>query len=165
MSIISNFLQKLFGGKPAQQAPTAGPQTTHQPGDFMYTWQQERMKRANAMEQEIKDWLVTTIKETGNLPFSWESGNDEAFITFKDRQETQEEEFDTLEQYILLKLDIPDAGEFNMTGEGLIYIDNDKVKAKFSSLMKEVVDYDEETEQETYGEEVVNTGEELLFLI
>lgn len=165
MSIINNLLAKLFGRRQEQKATTMNTQTSNQHSDFIPSWRQEDMKRMNAMELEIRNWLITTLKELGSLPFSWESGNDEAFITFKDWSEAQGYEFETLEEYIILKLDIPDAGEFNMTGEGIIYIENGQVKAKFSSLMKEVTDYNEETEQEIYGEEIVSTGNELLFVI
>lgn len=69
-----------------------------------------------------------------------------------------------LEEYIMDKLDIPSAGEFSMTGSGSIYLAGNTVKLKHSSVIKELVDYNEETEEEIYGgEEVTSSGDEVIF--
>jgi hypothetical protein len=68
-----------------------------------------------------------------------------------------------LEEYIIDKLDIPDAGEFTMNGSGMIYIADNAVKAKYSSIMKAVIDYDETTEEEIYSEEEQSSDDKVLF--
>ena len=57
------------------------------------------------------------------------------------------------------------AGEFSMTGRGSIYIQDNLVRAKFSGVMKALVDFNEETQQEIYSEEIEEGGDRLLFEI
>ena len=131
----------------------------------LFKWEQERKERMIQTEANIKDWLVKLVKEKKELPFSWESGNDEAFLSFKDYAEWDSNNFEDLEGYIIDKLDIPDAGEFEMTGEGIIYSDGKSIKAKYHSVIKELVDFNEETEEEIYGEEIKDKGDVVLFMI
>jgi hypothetical protein len=128
-------------------------------------WEQERKERMIQTEANIRDWLVALVNEKKQLPFSWESGNDEAFLSFKDYAEWDSNNFEDLEGYIINKLDIPDAGEFEMTGEGFIYSDGKSIKASYQSIMKEMVDFNEETEEEIYGEEIKDKGDTVLFVI
>lgn len=156
------LIDKLFGnlfGKSTQTPKSPEPAT----GDYMARWEKERQERIQAAELRLKDWVATMVKEKGGLPFTWESGNDEAFVTFKDSSEAEQENFQDLEEYIVDKLNIPDAGEFEMTGSGTVYIDDNFVKAKYSSTMKAIIDYDEETEQEVYSEEEEDSGDKVLF--
>lgn len=132
---------------------------------FLVKWEQERKERIIQTEANIKDWLVALVKEKKQLPFSWESGNDEAILSFKDYAEWDSNNFEDLEGYIIDKLDIPDAGEFEMTGEGFIYSDGKSIRASYQSIIKEMVDFNEETEEEIYGEEIKDKGDKLLFVI
>lgn len=52
-----------------------------------------------------------------------------------------------------------------MDGSGDIYIDNDVVKAKYSSTMRALIDYDEEADQEIYDEGEHNSTDKVLFAI
>ncbi len=115
----------------------------------------------------FKEQLVKLLKEKTEIKFSWESGGDEAFLTFEDfAAEAQNHENYELEDFIIEKLDIPSAGEFSMKGVGILYIADNKVRAKYVSEMKEVVDYDEEKEEEIYGdEEIKDEGDEILFAV
>jgi hypothetical protein len=70
-----------------------------------------------------------------------------------------------MEEYIVNKLEIPDAGEFSMTGQGSMYIEGRFVKAKYSSVIKGVVDFNEETETEVYGVAEEDSGDRKLFEI
>ena len=71
--------------------------------------------------------------------------------------------FFPLEEYVVSKLEIPDAGEFSMTGQGTLYIEGDFVKAKYSSVMKVLTDFNEETQTEVYGEEYKDSDDRKLF--
>ena len=161
MGLISRFLGKLFG---KQQA--AEPVKPIRPAtDYIARLEKEREERMKAVEQRLKEWAVASVQEKGTLPFSWESGNDEAFVTFADCNDAESGKFEDLEEYIIDKLEIPDAGEFQMNGSGVIYIDGNSVKAKYSSVMKGIIDYNEETEEEIYSEEELDNGDKVLFLI
>lgn len=158
MGILDKLFGNFFGNndkKPQQSEPTAN--------DYMARWEKERQERIQAAELRLKDWVVNMVKERGGLPFTWESGNDEAFVTFKDSSKAGEENFQDLEEYIVDKLDIPDAGEFEMTGSGTLYIEGNFIRAKYNSTMKAIIDYDEETEQEVYSEEENDSDDKVLF--
>jgi len=165
MGLINKFLDKLFGNRPTQAAaPSTQSPAQQQPvEDFYSKWQRKRMERAAELEVQLKDWLIATIKRKGSIAFSWESGNDEAFVDYELSKEEEPEAVGSLETYIVFKLDIPDAGEFNMTGSGSFYIDGGHVRIKYNSVMKDIVDYDEENGREIYNNEVVDSGEMVLF--
>jgi hypothetical protein len=160
MGLIDKLFGKFFGnsdGKARLSEPTTN--------DYMARWEKERQQRIQAAESRLKDWVIASVKEKGSLSFSWESGNDEAFVTFKDSTEMEEENYQDLEEYIVDKLDIPDAGEFEMTGSGTVYIDGNLVRAKYTSTMKAIIDYDEGTEKEVYSEEEEDSGDKVLFTL
>ena len=154
MSLLSNFLRKLFGGnnKPQVQPPKTE-------NNYIGRWEQEREKRIKDAESRLKDWLIATVKEKESLPFTWTSGGDEAFVTFEDKTDAEEDNFQELEEYIVDKLDIPDAGEFEMNGSGTIYLQDNLIKAKYSSVMKGIDDYDEETDQVIYSQDEVRDSD------
>jgi hypothetical protein len=52
-----------------------------------------------------------------------------------------------------------------MNGSGTIYLDDKLVKAKYSSVLKAIIDFDEKTEQEIYSEEEQDSGDKVLFVI
>lgn len=162
MGLLNNLFQKLFG-KPIEAKNTS--QAT-QVENYMERWERERQSRITEAENNLKDWIIKHLKEKGSLPFSWESGNDEAFVTFKDAANTsgdEEAKFFDMEQYMIDKLDIPDAGEFQMNGNGTITIDNNNAIVKYSSTVKMLLDFNEETEEEIYSEEEKESGEKILF--
>jgi SepF-like predicted cell division protein (DUF552 family) len=160
MSLISDFFKKLFGNN---NQKTTAPLLPNK--DYVAEWDREREERAALAEVKLRDWIVAQIKTKEKLMYSWESGNDEVFVTFEDASEQEEDNFFELEQYIIDKLDIPDAGEFEMNGKGNIYIENNFVKTKYSSVLKMLIDFDEENEKEIYGEEEYDEGEKTLFAI
>lgn len=160
MGLISNLLKRLFGSNQQKVEKTSEPNN-----DFSARWEKEREERIIAAESRLKDWVVGSLKEKGNLVFSWESGNDEAFVSFQDKTDSEEENFEDLEEYIVDKLDIPDAGEFQMNGNGTIYLENGLVRAKYSSVIKAIIDFDEETEEEIFSEEEYDSGDIALFSI
>jgi hypothetical protein len=180
MSLISWLLRKIFGnGKVEKQAPVKQPsandaqstpapeaQPTPAPGnDFMARWERQRNEKIKESEEKLKDWIILSIRERGSLAFSWESGSDEAFVTFRDNNEAEQDNFEHLEEYIVLKLDIPDAGEFRMDGSGTLYLADNQVKAKYSSIIKGITAYDEETDAVTYSEEEHDSGDKFLFMV
>jgi hypothetical protein len=179
MGMFNDFM-KLFKGnaqqpqqQPPQQQPSEPSQQPVQPqandtpifNSYMQRWEQERQARIKETEARLKDWIIISVQEKGGLEFSWESGNDEVFITFKDTNEEEKDNYYDLEDYVIDQLDIPDAGEFQMNGSGTIYIADNLVRAKYSSVMKGLIDYNEETEEEIYGEEEEDSGDKMLFAI
>jgi hypothetical protein len=86
MSLISRFLKKIFGNKKDEN------EKIKQSNNFFITkWQNERKARINEAEQNLKDWLISLVNDKKSLQFSWESGNDEAFVSFQDYKEIDEE--------------------------------------------------------------------------
>ena len=160
MGLISNLLKKLFGNNHKQAESSLPPND-----NYMARWEKEREERIIAAEEILKDWVIISLKEKGKLPFTWESGNDEAFVTFQDKTATNENNFEDLEEYIIDKLDIPDAGEFQMNGNGTIYIENNFARVKYSSTMKATIDFNEETEEEIFSEEEHDSGDKVLFAV
>jgi hypothetical protein len=160
MSLISTFLKKIFGTNHQKDESTI-PATDN----YMSRWDKEREERIKATEERLKGWVTASLMENGSLPFSWESGGDEAFVTFQNKTDAEEDNFQDLEEYIIDKLEIPDAGEFQMNGSGTIYMENNFAKAKYSSTMKEMIDFNEETEEEIFSEEEQDSGDIILFTI
>lgn len=154
------FFSDLFGKSPKKEQPKP-PQVE----DWLARRERERQERMLEAGGKLKDWILKSVKERGSLNFSWESGGDEAFVTFVDKKESDEDNFEELEYYIIDKLEIPDAGEFKMNGSGKIYIANNEARVEYRSTMKGVVDYNEETQEEIYSEEEQESGDKVLFTI
>jgi hypothetical protein len=155
MGILNDLSRLLFGNK-----TTAAGQSLSQ---HLSRWEKERQERMQVVEGTLKPWVLNLLKEKGELTFSWESGNDEAFVTFDAFTEAEENNFMELEEYMVDRLEIPDAGEFQMNGSGTVYMDGGIARVKYTSVMKEIVDYNEKTDEVVYGEEMQDGGERMLF--
>jgi len=164
MGWINNLLANLFGRQPK-------PNTTPEYPDALPSAYPPRTANTQAedLDRKVKPWLIGQLKERGNIPFSWESGGDEALLSISgspawDSEDPILRHYEDLEWHIVVTLDIPDAGEFRMTGNGEIYLDASAVRIKYSSVLKEVVDYDEEKDMEIFGEdEELDSGDTILF--
>lgn len=156
MSMFKSIFDKLLG----KQAPQAPAQS-----DFLNEWDKKRKARIVEAEGEIKEWLTARVKEKGTLNFSWESGNDEGFVDFEEYNDAEQRQFDTLEMYIIDVLDIPDAGEFQMIGNGTFYLIENTLKVMHSSIFREIVDYDEVTGKEIFGKGNEDKGDVVLFTV
>jgi hypothetical protein len=171
MNFLKRLLAWLSGKSKPEKRPSGQYQEVHvkitprQINEIMARREREQNERIAAAEVRLKEWLGFMLREKGDLEFTWDSGNDEAFVTFKAKTEAEEDNFCDLEEYIIDKLDIPDAGEFQMNGRGTIYIGGDSVRARYSSTMKAIVDYDEATEKEIYSEEERDSGDKILFSV
>lgn len=157
MSLFKSIFDKLLGNKPAQD--------THTPAPALSRWEIERQENIRKAETAIKGWLTEKVKEKGTLNFSWESGNDEAFLEFEEYNDAEQDQYETLEMYIVDSLEIPDAGPFQMTGNGTLYIADNVMKVMHSSILREIVDYDEKTEEEIFGNTDEEKGDVALFTI
>lgn len=155
MSLFKSIFDKLLG------TSNSAPQTN----DFMSRWEKERQENIVKAQAEIKEWLTEKVKEKGTLNFSWESGNDEAFLEFEEYNDAEQDQYQTLEMYIIDSLEIPDAGSFQMTGNGTLYIADKVMKVVHSSILREIVDYDEKTNEEIFGNSDEDKGEVDLFTI
>jgi len=52
-----------------------------------------------------------------------------------------------------------------MDGSGTLYLADNLVKAKYSSIMKGIIDYDEATDTEIYSEEEHDSADKVLFTV
>lgn len=159
MRIFKNLLSSIFSSK-REEVIQAKEKT-----NYLDKWEKERLKRIANAETQIKEWTVNFIKEKGGINFSWESGSDEAFVEIHEFEGQDKEKLEILEYYLIDVLEIPDAGEFAMEGKGQLYIVHNSVMAKYESIMKSIVDYNEETDEEIYDEIVEDSGERALFKI
>lgn len=163
MNLISYFLKKIFGNNYNQGEIIFPPV-----GDYGIKWGKGKEEKMKIIENRLKGWLIEYLKEKNTLSFTWESGGDEAFVTVEDKDYidndiyNSEHDFD-LEDYIIDKLNIPDAGEFQMNGSGIIYMENNFVKVKYSSTMRATIDFDEKTGEEIFSEEELDSGNKVLF--
>lgn len=159
MNLFKRIWQYITGNNKEQKDIIPAPSAT----GYLERWEQERQKRIAAAEVVLKPWLSAKVKEKGELSFKWESGGDEAFVTFDNKNEDEENLFFDLEGYIIDKLDIPDAGEFTMTGNGVIYSNHNEIRVRYSSVLRGIIDFDEEKEEEIYGEEEKDNADIILF--
>lgn len=158
MSWLSKAFSKLFHKSGQSSQPVV---SERQSATFM-NWRSKEKEYIAAAELRLKNWIVDTIQRNNGLEFTWESGNDESFLEFMTYKEEEQDKYADLEMYLTYKLDIPDAGEFEMTGQGKLYIQNNIVFADYSSELRELVDFNEETE-EVYGEAEKETNNKELF--
>ena len=161
MGIFKSIL-RLFQGEKTQSVPNTPDTNSSQ--HFIDRWEKERQARVASYEQELKLWLLQLLKEKKELRFNWESGNDEAFVTFED-EDNMNENFESLQDYMIAALDIPDAGEFEMHGTGTIYIAGNAVRVTHESITKMIIDYDETTDEVIYGNNETDKGDIILFTI
>ncbi len=155
MNLFKKILGVLFGKK------TPHVDAANVPFNKFEAWQVKTMKR---LELHLKDWIIEAINEKKDIQFSWESGNDEAFLTLGNIEEESKNSND-LEEYLLVALDIPSAGEFQMNGTGTVYIQGDFVNVKYKSAIKAIIDYNEDTDEEIFSEEEIESGNLTLFSV
>lgn len=160
MGLINRIFGSLFG-KNNEGSKSPDFSTDY----YMAQIEKEREQRIKVSEASLKEWLIALVKEKGSLAFSWESGNDEGFVYFKDHNEADEKNFQELEGYIVDKLDIPSVGEFEMNGKGRIYTDGNFIRAEYSSVLSTIVDYNEETDEAVYSDEELDSGDKELFAL
>lgn len=155
-----SFLNSLFGKWFGNSGNSAGGSVEN----WEQKWERERQQRMKENEVVVRGWVIDYLNKNGKLAFTWSSGGDEAFLTVEGvgyEDEYQEE----LSDYLIDKLEIPSAGEFTMNGQGTMYQKDNEVRVVFSSMYKELSDYNEETGEEIYSVELANQGDELLFAI
>ncbi|WP_312075777.1 hypothetical protein [Chryseobacterium sp.] len=167
MMSLFKFFKNLFSKE--NDFPKASELASYQPftDENLNKWRKAQSAKARELEVKVKSKIVALINANDNhLKFSWDSGNDEAFLYFESKEEIfEEEELWELEEYMIVKLDIPDAGEFEMHGEGFLKIENSSAIADFWSTLKVMEDYDEENDQEIWSEIETEKKEEQLFQV
>ncbi|GAA4343877.1 hypothetical protein [Flaviaesturariibacter amylovorans] len=154
-----SLFQKLFGGLLGRDKTPKNESIE----DLRARWEQEAAERTAAVEASVRGWLVDTLRRQHRISFAWESGGDEGFINFPGFNKEEEDRYCELEEYLMNKLDIPSAGEFQMTGRGTLFLTDGVVRAKYSSEYREVVDFDEVKDEEVYGEPEVVEDDRILF--
>jgi len=118
-------------------------------------------------DEKIWGILSGHLKNGDKITFKWDSGNDEAFVyvSINDKEiEDGNDNFlnEDIGNMLIIKLDIPDAGEFSIEGKGNIIIKNNKIVAIYSSEIKGMIDYDEENDVEIFSEVEYDSGEKVL---
>lgn len=156
MSKLSEWLKSLF------IKPLAPPATSNvvTPPAQVHAVQQKQWEKA---KQESREWLLQYLLNNEALTFTMECGGDEALLYFDEPMEWNIEE--PIYTIVVEGLDIPDAGEFSLTGGGALWLEGKVVKGKYNGLMRESVDYNEETEEEIFGREFTYGKEAVLFHI
>ena len=104
-------------------------------------------------KQDIKNWLLSHLNANRKVTVKWDCGGDESFVyPYIDGVEVgyDDEIHDVFEQFLIAELDIPDAGEFSLQGQGTIFIEDGKIVIEHSAEGTATIDYDEETEQEIF---------------
>jgi hypothetical protein len=118
--------------------------------------------------QEIKEWLLSNLKANRKITVRWDCGGDEAFV-YPSIDGEEVDSMDTIhelfEHFLIEKLNIPDAGEFTLTGKGTIFIEADKIIIEHSAEGEALIDYDEETEQEIYEQITEELTRSILFKV
>jgi hypothetical protein len=89
---------------------------------------------------EIRKFLADKLKEGKNITVKWDCGGDEAFAYFFDdgAKIDGRDINEDLELMIINELNLPDAGEFVLEGEGRIFLENDKLFIEYKSVLKEL---------------------------
>jgi hypothetical protein len=117
--------------------------------------------------KQLKGQLVKLLLEGKQVTVRWDCGGDESFAypAVDGKELGFDDEFgEALAEYIIKKLNLPDAGEFYLKGGGRFFIeDNNKIVIEHMSVMAGVMDYDEEKEEEIYSEEEEESGKHTLF--
>ena len=99
----------------------------------------------------IKEWLSKHLAQGDQVTVRWDCGGDEAFVYPAINGEELPYEDDMHEEFaffLIETLDIPDAGEFSMQGEGTIFAENGAIKITYHAEGEAMVDFDEETQEE-----------------
>lgn len=110
-------------------------------------------KNKKMAKQDIKNWLLSHLNANRKVTVKWDCGGDESFVyPYIDGVEVgyDDEIHDVFEQFLIAELDIPDAGEFSLQGQGTIFIEDGKIVIEHSAEGTATIDYDEETEQEIF---------------
>lgn len=110
-------------------------------------------KNKKMAKQDIKNWLLSHLDANRKVTVKWDCGGDESFVyPYIDGVEVgyDDEIHDVFEQFLISELDIPDAGEFSLQGQGTIFIEDGKIVIEHSAEGTATIDYDEETEQEIF---------------
>jgi len=123
--------------------------------------------RGFSYDNNIWGILSGHLKNGDKITFKWDSGNDEAFVYVSINDKEIEDDNDNflneeIGNMLIMKLDIPDAGEFSMEGKGDIIIKNNRIVARYSSEIKGMIDYDEENDVEIFSEVEHDSGEKVL---
>ncbi|HYG51668.1 MAG TPA: hypothetical protein VD905_12235 [Flavobacteriales bacterium] len=161
-----NFFSKLFGGKKPQNNSSNTQASQNKSADNYSDWQKKEQERQAALAENVKAPIIQHISKNGIFKFTIEAGNDEAFLHFEastEKTEEDEQELYDIEEYLIDVLDIPSAGEFSMTGEGSLFMKNNKVYCEYKTIYKELLDYDEENDKEIYSDETEERYETELF--
>ncbi|GAA4343874.1 hypothetical protein [Flaviaesturariibacter amylovorans] len=144
---------------PADHTPGTQPELeADDPNEY---WNQ----RLAALEAEIRDPLSALLRKEHRLRFAWEAGNDEGGIYFPDGALFDTPYYWALIQYLQARLCISNAGEFEATGRGILFLDSGFVRAKYSSELRHFIDYNEETQESIYSEPEKEDEDLVLFAI
>ena len=122
------------------------------------------------IEQKLKETLLQYLDAGKKVTLTWDCGGDEAFVhVFIDNEEQssfedgkyQAHKFPALlEDFVILKLGLPSAGEFSLKGKGEIFKENNTL-----TILYEVVEFEDYEEDEEYPSDGAEefSGREVLF--
>ncbi len=122
-------------------------------------------------EQEIYEGVKKLLQEGKTIELQWDCGGDEAIVSptekCKELAQTHNPLMRALDLYVINLLNLPDVGEFSMTGKGTLELVGEDVQITFESIMHGYEDYNEETKEVTFVEgdfvEPEYTGKKKMF--
>jgi hypothetical protein len=118
----------------------------------------------NTENDQLQNWLIELL-QTNEVSIKWNCGFDDAIIHVYTNTTPISDNLmlEKFEDFLIAILELPDAGEFKMTGEGSVYKKGDEIFISFQSESKDLVDFDEIEEKEIWENVVKKSGEIRLF--
>ena len=115
---------------------------------------------------ELKEEVIKQLQDGKKLTMKWDCGNDEAFAyIFVDGKEIDfTDDFgEGFSMYLVDYLKIPDAGEFTIEGEGVIFEENGKIFIDYESTAASYLDEDTAAWVVEQDPELAFSGKKQLF--
>ena len=117
-------------------------------------------------KSQLEEAIFAAIEARKKITVKWDCGGDEAIIkVLVDGAElTYNNAFAMeLDMYLVNYLNLPDAGEFSMTGNGEIVEENEELYIVYESILKGVEDYETGRWKELNEKDDVYSGKKKLF--
>ncbi|MCB0607534.1 MAG: hypothetical protein KDD12_07455 [Lewinella sp.] len=117
-------------------------------------------------KSQLEEAIFAAIEAGKKITVKWDCGGDEAIIkVLVDGAElTYNNAFAMeLDMYLVNYLNLPDAGEFSMTGNGEIVEENEELYIVYESILKGVEDYETGRWKELNEKDDVYSGKKKLF--
>ena len=112
------------------------------------TMPQQKTKSEKEMN-ELREAIIKLIKAEKIIKLKWDCGGDEALVSITiDGKEIDynSQVFQAFDIHVINLLNLPDVGEFEMDGEGVIIEENGQIYVEYESTMKGYASYNDKYE-------------------